>query len=145
MDSLAAFAALQRLYADFLSDYADADHPGWLERLLQGGPTKSERRTITDFYSAVEQAVQELISGMTAGDGSLAEEVIRFMIIEAEGGDSSTQLTFAATQALAVPLLDLVSPAAAARLLADYQTRYPKKRMLTPRQEDLLKALKVHS
>ena len=34
MDSQAAFAALRQLYADFLTDYADADHPGWLERLL---------------------------------------------------------------------------------------------------------------
>jgi len=145
MDPRDAFSALRQLYGEFLADYAQADRPGWLERVLQGGPSKSERKTITDFYSAVEGAVQRLTSCLAPGNERLAAQAIRFMIIDAEGDDSSTQLTIMATQALAIPLLEFVSAEDAAELLAAYQARYPKKRMLTPRQEDLLKALKSHT
>jgi len=145
MASYAALSALRQLYDDFLTNYADADRPGYLERLLQGGPSKSERKTITDFYAAVESTVQTLCAELTAADGDLAAQAVRFLIIEAEGDDPSTRLTVAATQALAIPLLDFLSPGDAADLLAAYTARYPKKRMLTPRQEDLLKALKSHT
>ena len=145
MDAQSAFAHLRQLYAGFMEDYAQADRPGYLERLLQGGPSRAERKTITDFYAAVEAGVGDLLAQLTPADGDLAARAVRFLILEADGNDSSTRLTVAATQALAIPLLDHVSPADAAELLAAYKYRYPKKRMLTPRQEDLLKALKSHT
>ena len=141
MDAQAALSALVQLYADFMEDYAQADRPGWLERLLQGGPSRAERKTIADFYDAVQSAVETLRAELTPADSGVAARAVRFLILDAEGNDPSTRLTVAATQALAIPLLDHVSPSEAAELLAGYQARYPKKRLLTPRQAELLTAL----
>ena len=144
MDAQAALAALVQLYTDFMEDYAQADRPGWLDRLLQGGPSKAEQKTITDFYDAVQSAVEALQAELTPANSGLAARDVRFLILEADGNDPSTRLTVAATQALAIPLLDHVSPSDAAELLSGYKARYPKKRLLTPRQLDLLHALESH-
>ena len=143
-DPIARTAAdrLKGLYADYLAAYADMDRPTALERLIRGGPDQAERRSVTDFYAAVEAAASELREALTPADSPLAAEVIRFMILEAQGPDSTSQLTFAAAQALAIPLIGVLTPEEAAALLAGYTARYPKQRLLTPRQKELLRALK---
>ena len=136
-----ALEQLKQLYADYLGEYAQMERVGYLNRLLQGGPSHAERKTVTDFYAAVEQAVTALNELLTAEDSPLADEAIRFMLFEAKGPDTTTQLTFVATQALVTPLLDFLSREDAAALLADYTSQYPRKNLLTPRQKELLKAL----
>ena len=141
-DIRTAVDSLKQLYANYLEEYAQMGQDGWLTRLLQGGPSKSERKTVTDFYDAVEQAVAALDKLLTPEDSPLADEAIRFMLFEAKGPDTTSQLTFVATQPLVMPLLDKLSREAAATLLADYTARYPRKNLLTPRQKELLTALK---
>ena len=142
MDSRAAIDRLKGLYAAYLEEYAGMEKDGWMNRLLQGGPSKTERKTVTDFYAAVEQAVAELKSCLSPEDSPLASEAIRFMLFEAKGPDTTSQLTFVATQPLVTPLLKHLSREDAAALLADYTARYPRKNLLTPRQKELLEALK---
>ena len=141
MEPREALNTLQQLYAGYLDTCAQADTPGWLERLLQGGPSRAERKAVTDFYHAVEQAVLNLRADLTAADTELAAQTVRFMILDARGSDSATQLTLDAVQPLAMPLLDVLTPEDGAAILAAYKARYPKKRMLTPTQQSLLKAL----
>lgn len=140
-DARSACDGLKQLYADYLEEYSHMERDGWLNRLLQGGPSKAERKTVTDFYAAVERAVDGLKNCLSPEDSALSAEAIRFMLFEAKGPDTTTQLTFVATQALVTPLLDFLSREDAAALLADYTSQYPRKNLLTPRQKELLKAL----
>lgn len=142
MEIRAAIDGLKCLYTAYLEEYAGMEKDGWLNRLLQGGPSKTERKTVTDFYAAVEQAVAELKGRLSQEDSAPAAEAIRFMLFEAKGTDTTSQLTFVATQPLVMPLLEHLSREDAAALLADYTARYPRKNLLTPRQKELLEALK---
>ena len=142
MDARSALDGLKQLYADYLESYAGMEKSSGLERMLRGGPDRTERKSVTDFYAAVEQAVDGLKSRLSTEDSALSAEAIRFMLFEARGTDTTTQMTFVATQALVTPLLDFLSREDASALLADYTALYPRKNLFTPRQKELLKALK---
>ena len=142
LNARSALDGLKQLYADYLTEYAGMEKYSGLERMLRGGPDRAERKSVADFYAAVEQAVDRLRGCLSPEDSALAAEAIRFMLFEADGTDSTTRLTFVATQALVTPLLDFLSREDASALLADYTARYPRKNLLTPRQKELLEALK---
>ena len=76
-----------------------------------------------------------------SGDPGPAAPAVRFMILGAEGPDSASDLMMTAAQGLAIPLVAHLSDRDRADILAAFRARYPKKRMLTPKQEELLKAL----
>jgi hypothetical protein len=65
------------------------------------------------------------------------------MALEAQGRDSSSQLMLEAAQALAIPLVGALATQDRAAILTEYQARYPKRRMLSPRQRELLTSLEA--
>lgn len=138
MDRLNALIAL---YEDYLKTYAqrveEAGPLRGLHKFLLGNSTAGDRKADTGFYKAVEQKASQLADA----DQDIIARAVRYMALEAEGVDPSSILMMEATQGLAVPLVDSLSKEDASAILAAYKTRYPKKRMMAPRQRELLAAL----
>lgn len=143
MEKQAALQALKQLYADHLEEFRQLDKGSALERLLRGGPDRAERQSVSGFFAAVEAAVGALCALLDPEDGPLAAEALSFMLLEARGNDSASELTVAAAQALAIPLIPWIPSEEAARLLEAYTARLPGKKPFTPRQKDLVRALKA--
>lgn len=137
--------ALIAVYEDYLVSYQQrAPKSGvfhGLRRLFRGGSTAEERKADMDFYHSVQRAVAELSAALTEEDGAIAARAVRYMILETEGSDASSRLMIEAIQAVAIPLLAFVPQEERAAILAGYQGRYPKKRLLSPKQRELLAAL----
>ena len=133
------FNALAALYRDYLEEYArrveEAGPLRGLHKFIRGGASRSDSKADVAFYRAVEQTV----AAWTEEDDALG--AVRLMVLEAEGADAESRLMMDATQALAIPLLPRLSREDAAEILAAYKARYPKKRMLLPKQRELLAAL----
>lgn len=145
MSAPAELTSLLALYQDYLSDYADrvvSNGPfHGLHKFLLGSSTPADRKADNAFYQAVEGAVAALIPALSGPGDPVAARAVRYMILEADGPDESSRLMFEAAQALAIPLLEHLTAEDRAAILADYQARYPKKRMLSPRQRELLQEL----
>lgn len=139
--------ALLAVYHAYLNSYAqrvveNGPFHG-LHKFLLGNSTPGDRKADTDFYKKTEQAVSALSAELTDRDGPVAARAVRYMILEAEGPDDTSGLMIEAAQALAIPLVGRLAPAERKAILAEYQQRYPKKRMLSPRQRELLAALEA--
>lgn len=141
----AELAVLRAVYGAYLEDYdqrvAESGPFRGLQKFLLGAPPAADRRADAAFYQSVERAVAELEAALGPEDGETAVRAARLMLLEADGGDAASRLMMEAAQALAIPLLAHVPPAEAAGLLEGYLARYPKKRMLAPRQRELLAEL----
>ena len=133
------------LYRGYLAEYAqrleDNGPFHGLHKFLLGDSTPSDRKADSAFFRAVEQAVDALARALDGRPAAEAARAVRFMALEAEGVDPSSRLMMEAAQGLALPLVPLVPPEERAAIRADYLARYPKKRMLSPRQRELLAAL----
>jgi hypothetical protein len=133
------------VYRDYLDSYdqrvVDNGPFRGLQKFLMGGAPVADRKADQAFYYQVEKAVGELSNALTEGDGEVAARAVRFMALEAQGRDNSSQLMLEAAQALAIPLVGALSPQDRASILTEYQARYPKRRMLTPRQQELVSFL----
>lgn len=141
-EQLDALLAVYQTYLDSYDQRVVENGPfHGLQKFLLGGSTAADRKADTAFYQRVEQAVSALSAALTEADGPTAARAVRYMTLEAEGPDASSRLMLEAAQALAIPLVDALSPADRADLCAAYRRRYPKQRMLTPRQRELLAAL----
>lgn len=131
--------ALTALYRDYLEGYAQRQEEAGplrgLHKFIRGGPSRSDSKADLAFYHAVEQAV----AAWTEEDDAL--QAVRLMLLEAEGTDAGSRLMMDAAQALAIPLLPRLRREEAGEILAAYKARYPKKRMLLPKQRELLAAL----
>ena len=139
--------ALLAVYQGYLADYEqrlveNGPFHG-LHKFLLGNSTRSDRKADTDFYNKTEQAVSALNAALTERDSPIAAQAARYMILEAEGPDNTSGLMIEAAQALAIPLAERLDPAERKDILAEYQKRYPKRRMLSPRQRELLAALEA--
>ena len=144
MDGWEQLAALRAVYDGYLEEYRqrliDNGPFHGLHKFLLGNAPASDRKADNAFFKAVQQAVGELEQALS-GDPGPAAPAVRFMILEAEGPDSASDLMMTAAQGLAIPLVAHLSDRDRADILAAFRARYPKKRMLTPNQEELLKAL----
>lgn len=133
--------SLTALYRDYLDAYAqrvvDNGPLHGLHKFLLGNSTPNDRKADNAFYQAVEQAV----AALSDADEVTTARAVRYMILEAEGADDTSRLMIEAAQGLAIPLADKLPGEEAASILAGYKARYPKKRMLSPRQRELLAAL----
>lgn len=136
---------LTALYRDYLEGYAqrlEAAGPlRGLHKFLLGNSTPNDRKADKAFYQAVEQAS----AALSNADEDTIVQAVRYMTLEAEGADDSSRLMIEAAQGLAIPLVDKLPGGEAAAILAGYKARYPKKRMLSPRQRELLAALERKS
>lgn len=145
MSTPVELTSLLALYQDYLKGYADrvvSSGPfQGLHKFLLGSSTPADRKADTAFYQAVEGAVAALIPALSGPGDPAAARAVRYMLLEADGPDGTSRLMMEAAQALAIPLLDFLTAEERTAILADYQTRYPKKRMLSPRQRELLTAL----
>jgi phage tail tape-measure protein len=130
------------VYRDYLDSYAqrlvDNGPLAGLQKFLSGGPPVADRKADQAFYRDVERAVSELSQALTEADGGVAARAVRYMALEAQGSDSASQLMLEAVQPLAIPLVEALSPDDRGAILAEYQARYPKRRMLSPRQKEFL-------
>lgn len=137
--------ALREVYGTYLEEYrqrvVDNGPLHGLQKFLLGNSTASDRKADTAFFRGAEKAVEELLAALPGGESGEAEQAVRYMILEAEGTDASSRLMIEAAQALAIPLLEWTTPEEAGALAREYRARYPKKRMLAPRQRELLAAL----
>ena len=144
MDGWEQLAALRAVYDGYLEEYRqrliDNGPFHGLHKFLLGNAPASDRKADNAFFKAVQQAVGELEQALS-GDPGPAATAVRFLILEAEGPDSASDLMMTAAQGLAIPLVAHLSDRDRADILAAFRARYPKKRMLTPKQEELLKAL----
>ena len=138
-------AALRVVYDEYAAAYAqrviDNGPLHGLHKFLLGNSTAGDRKADTGFYNAVERAVDGLRLSLTGEEDGTAEAAVRLMILESEGSDPTSGLMIEAAQALAIPLIPHLTPAARGEITAAYKRRYPKKRMLSPRQRELLAAL----
>ena len=144
MDSWECLTALRAVYDGYLEDYRqrliDNGPLHGLQKFILGAPPASDRKADNAFFKAVEQAVADLEAAL-ADDPGPAAPAVRLMLLEAEGPDAPSDLMMAAAQGLAIPLVRHLSDGDRADILAAFRARYPKKRMLTPKQVELLKAL----
>jgi phage tail tape-measure protein len=138
---------LLTVYRDYLDSYdqrvVDNGPFRGLQKFLMGSAPVADRKADQAFYHKVEEAVGELSGALTEADSQVAAQAVRFMALEAQGRDNSSQLMLEAVQALAIPLVGALSPQDRAAILTEYQARYPKCRMLTPRQRELLALLEA--
>jgi phage tail tape-measure protein len=136
---------LLAVYQNYLDSYDQrvVDNGAFqgLQKFLMGGPPVADQKADQTFYHNVEQAVAALAEALTETDGGVAAQAVRYMTLEAKGRDNVSQLMLDATQALAIPLVGALSPQDRAAILSDYQARYPKRRMLSPRQRELVSFL----
>ena len=132
---------LTTLYRDYLDQYAqrleEAGPFRGLQKFLLGSSTAGDRKADTAFYHGVEEAVVAL----SAAADDVVIRAVRYMALEAEGMDPSSILMMEAAQGLAAPLAARLPREEAASILSEYKARYPKKRMMVPRQRELLAAL----
>ena len=139
-------AALLAVYEDYSAAYArrvieNGPFHG-LHKFLLGNSTASDRKADTAFFKSVEQAVDGLRHALElTPDSAAAETAVRRMALEAAGADDISNLMVEAAQALAIPLIPHLTPMARAEIAAAYLARYPKKRMRSPKQRELLAAL----
>lgn len=144
MDSWEKLAALRAVYDGYLEGYRQRQIENGpfhgLQKFLLGNMPASDRKADNAFFKAVQQAVADLEQALDDDPGPAAPAV-RLMILEAEGPDSTSDLMIAAVQALAIPLVPHLSEGDRAEILAAYRARYPKKRMLSPKQRELLEEL----
>ena len=143
MSAQSELDALFAVYEGYLDEYADrvvSNGPfHGLHKFLLGTSTPGDRKADSAFYRAAEQAASALAAaGPEPGEAARA---VRYMILEADGADAPSRLMIEAAQALAIPLLAYVTAEDRFAIAADYQARYPKKRMLTPRQRELANEL----
>ena len=145
MGALEQLNALRGVYEEYSAAYAqrviDNGPLHGLHKFLLGNSTTGDRKADTAFYKAVAQAVDSLRLSLTEGDRDTAEAAIRLMILDSRGTDPTSDLMIEAAQALAIPLIPHLTPAARGEITAAYLARYPKKRMRSPKQRELLAAL----
>lgn len=137
--------ALREVYRAYLESYEqrviDNGPFHGLQKFLLGNSPAADRKADAAFYSQVEQAVARLTAVLRETDGPVAAQAVRCIALDTEGTDPSSRLMIEATQALAIPLLPWLADADRVAILEAYKARYPKKRMLSPRQQELLAAL----
>jgi phage tail tape-measure protein len=138
---------LLAVYRDYLDSYdqrvVDNGALYGLQKFLMGNPPVADRKADQAFYHQVEQASAALAEALTEADGDVAARAVRYMTLEAQGRDNASHLMLEAVQALAIPLVGALPAQERAAILSDYQARYPKRRMLSPRQRELLAALEA--
>lgn len=132
---------MTRLYQEYLADYAhrleEAGPTRGLQKFLVGNASATDRKADNLFFKTAEQAV----AALSDADGDTAFQAARFMLLESEGFDPSSTLMMEAVQGLSIPLIGRLSREDAATLYAGYAARYPKRRMLSPKQREVLAAL----
>ena len=96
---------------------------------MDGWEQLAALRAVYDGY--LEEYRQRLI------DNGPFHGLHKFLLGNAPASDRKAD----AAQGLAIPLVAHLSDRDRADILAAFRSRYPKKRMLTPKQEELLKAL----
>ena len=140
MDREEQFAALRQCYEDYLD--------GCRQRAQVSGPMRSLTRLLTgssamDRYAMNQffTALQTLMEDLDREDPQLAALATEYMLLTAEGYDSESRLAFQAAESLTLGLLDQLTREAAARILAGYTARYPRRRFLLPKQKEVLAAL----
>ncbi len=101
------------------------------------GPPAGERVIAKRFLQRLEACVAQL----DGADAALAAEAAEFMLLNTKGFDHNSQLMFQAAEYYALPLLDTLAPGDAARILLGYTARYPKRKLLMPKQLEVLDAL----
>lgn len=133
--------ALTGLYQEYLADYAhrleEAGPTRGLQKFLVGNTSATDRKADNHFFKTAEQAV----AALSDADGDTAFQAARFMLLESEGFDPSSTLMMEAVQGLALPLIGRLSREDAATLYDGYLARYPKRRMRTPKQQEVFTAL----
>lgn len=135
-----ALLALRRCYEEYLEER---------ELLLQAGgafqgvsrfftgPPAGERLMARRFLQRLAQCVEQL-----PPEG--ADAVVQgaeYMLLSVHRCDYNSQLMFQAAESYALPLIPRLEREDAARLLRGYRARYPKPRMLMPKQREVLSAL----
>lgn len=141
MEGADRLEALRQCYAEYLDERRMLLQAGGA---FQGvsrfftGPPAGERVMAQRFLRQLEGCVAQLAE---TGEAELAALAAAFMLLEAEGFDYNSQLMFQAAESYCLPLLAVLAPADARRLLAGYTARYPKRKLLLPRQEQVLAAL----
>lgn len=129
MDGWEQLAALQAVYDGYLEEYRqrliDNGPFHGLHKFLLGNAPASDRKADNAFFKAVQQAVGELEQALS-GDPGPAAPAVRFMILEAEGPDSASDLMMTAAQGLAIPLVAHLSD-------RDRRTSWPPSAPATPR------------
>lgn len=140
MDREEQFAALRQCYEDYLD--------GCRQRAQVSGPMRSLTRLLTgssamDRYAMNQffTALQTLMEDLDHEDPQLAALVSEYMLLTAEGYDSESRLAFQAAESLTLGLLNQLTQENAARILAGYTARYPRRRFLLPKQKEVLAAL----
>ena len=138
-------APLYNIYSDYLALYNQRVINNGalygLKKFLMGSPPAADRKADNAFYKSVEEAINELEGSLVPGDEPLAAEGVRFVILEAAGSDDSSRLMIEAAQALAIPLIAHITAEDSTEILNKYKEKYPRRRMLTPRQRELVAAL----
>lgn len=129
MDGWEQLAALRAVYDGYLEEYRqrliDNGPFHGLHKFLLGNAPASDRKADNAFFKAVQQAVGELEQALS-GDPGPAAPAVRFMILEAEGPDSASDLMMTAAQGLAIPLVAHLSD-------RDRRTSWPPSAPATPR------------
>ena len=140
MDREEQFAALRQCYEDYLD--------GCRQRAQVSGPMRSLTRLLTgssamDRYAMNQffTALQTLMEDLDREDPQLAALATEYMLLTAEGYDSEPRLAFQAAESLTLGLLNQLTQENAARILAGYTARYPRRRFLLPKQKEVLAAL----
>ena len=131
---------LRQCYESYLEDclqrQKDAGALNGLTRLL-AGPAPHARRAVDKFF----QQVQAAVAALDRTDGQLAAQAAEYMLLTVEGLNDESRLALQAAEGLTLTFLELLAQEDAARILAGYTARYPKRRMLLPKQREVLAAL----
>ena len=141
MEGSERLEALRQCYAEYLEERRMLLQAGGafqgISRFFTGPPA-GERVMAQRFLRQLEGCVAQLAE---TGETELAAQAAAFMLLEAEGFDYNSQLMFQAAESYCLPLLSVPDPADAKRLLSGYTARYPKRKLLLPKQEQVLAAL----
>lgn len=101
------------------------------------GPPAGERVMAQRFLQRLEACLAQL----PRDDPALAAQAVEFMLLEDMSFDYNSRLMFQAAESYALPLVNVLSQEDARRLLRGYTARYPKRKLLLPKQEQVLDAL----
>ena len=140
METADRLLSLRQCYEDYMNDRRAMLQEGGA---FQGvsrfftGPPAGERMIAKRFL----QQVEEWLAQLDREDAGLVTEVVGYMLLDAQGFDYNSQLMFQAAEPYTLPLIGCLSREDAARLLRGYAARYPKRRQLLPKQEEVLNAL----
>lgn len=147
-----ALAALKNCYREFEEGFRELQAGVTVQDILAGwvgsGKVKEQQSALyEEYFARGSGCVNDLCR---AADGLDAQEVRVWVekaletILFYEQTDSDLGIMYIAMEPLAEPLIPLLDRTAAKELLARYQKRNPKYRLL-PNQSKLLKLIKKHA